>query len=120
MVYPAENLFNQGYRLVLYGSIVSAVGINSLNPCTNSPSMLDLMRYRIRHPIMAGVCVALVSGGIDSPVAVARMLMQGWKIYPVHASQEPVTGREAEKKTIALLRRLLESEGRLGELARKI
>lgn len=77
------------------------------------------MRYRIRHPIMAGVCVALVSGGIDSPVAVARMLMQGWKIYPVHASQEPVTGPEAEKKTIALLRRLLESEGRLGELARE-
>ena len=68
---------------------------------------------------MAGVCVALVSGGIDSPVAVARMLMQGWKIYPVHASQEPVTGPEAEKKTIALLRRLLESEGRLGELARE-
>ena len=67
---------------------------------------------------MAGVCVALVSGGIDSPVAVARMLMQGWKIYPVHASQEPVTGPEAEKKTIALLRRLLENEGRLGELAR--
>tara|TARA_A100001037_G_C14846619_1_gene498913 strand:+ start:39 stop:704 length:666 start_codon:yes stop_codon:yes gene_type:complete len=68
---------------------------------------------------MASVCVALVSGGIDSPVAVARMLMQGWKIFPVHASQEPVTGPEAEKKTIALLRHLLESEGRLGELARE-
>ncbi len=68
---------------------------------------------------MAGVCVALVSGGIDSPVAVARMLMQGWKIFPVHASQEPVTGPEAEKKTIALLRHLLDSEGRLGELARE-
>ena len=68
---------------------------------------------------MAGVCVALVSGGIDSPVAVARMLMQGWKIFPVHASQEPITGPEAEEKTIALLRYLLESEGKLGELARK-
>lgn len=68
---------------------------------------------------MAGVCVALVSGGIDSPVAVARMLMQGWKIFPVHASQEPVTGPEAEAKTIASLRYLLESEGKLGELARK-
>ena len=41
---------------------------------------------------MPGVCVALVSGGIDSPVAVARMLMQGWKIFPLHASQEPITG----------------------------
>ena len=68
---------------------------------------------------MAGVCVALVSGGIDSPVAVARMLMQGWKIFPVHASQEPITGPEAEQKTIALLRHLLESEGKLGELARE-
>jgi thiamine biosynthesis protein ThiI len=68
---------------------------------------------------MAGVCVALVSGGIDSPVAVARMLMQGWKIFPVHASQEPVTGPEAEEKTIALLRHILESEGTLGDLARE-
>lgn len=77
------------------------------------------MRYRIRHPTTAGVCVALVSGGIDSPIAVARMLMQGWKIFPVHASQEPITGPEAEQKTIALLRHLLESEGKLGELARE-
>ena len=68
---------------------------------------------------MAGVCVALVSGGIDSPIAVARMLMQGWKIFPVHASQEPITGPEAEQKTIALLRYLLESEGNLGKLARE-
>ena len=68
---------------------------------------------------MAGVCVALVSGGIDSPVAVARMLMQGWKIFPVHASQEPVTGPEAEEKTIALLRHLLESDGPLGDSARE-
>ena len=68
---------------------------------------------------MAGVCVALVSGGIDSPVAVARMLMQGWKIYPVHASQEPITGPEGEHKTVALLRHLLESEGELGDLARE-
>ena len=68
---------------------------------------------------MAGVCVALVSGGIDSPIAVARMLIQGWKIFPVHPSQEPITGPEAEQKTIALLRYLLESEGKLGELARE-
>jgi len=47
------------------------------------------------------------------------MLMQGWKIFPVHASQEPVTGPEAEEKTIALLRHILESEGTLGDLARK-
>jgi len=68
---------------------------------------------------MPGVCVALVSGGIDSPVAVARMLMQGWKIFPVHASQEPVTGPVAEQKTVKLLKYLLELEGPLGNAARE-
>ncbi|MGB1589552.1 MAG: hypothetical protein ACPHDO_04375 [Candidatus Poseidoniaceae archaeon] len=68
---------------------------------------------------MSGVCVALVSGGIDSPVAVARMLMEGWKIYPVHASQEPITGPEGEQKAIAALQHILEREGVLGDLARQ-
>ena len=68
---------------------------------------------------MTGVCVALVSGGIDSPVAVARMLMKGWKIYPVHASQEPITGPGPEQKTVALLRYLLDFEGPLGDAARE-
>jgi len=44
--------------------------------------------------------------------------MQGWKIYPVHASQEPVTGPAAEEKTIASLRHLLALEGPLGDAAR--
>ena len=65
------------------------------------------------------VCIALVSGGIDSPVAVARMLKQGWTIYPVHCTQEPVTGPEAEHKTIAALRFFLEMEGSIGEAARR-
>ena len=68
---------------------------------------------------MPGVCVALVSGGIDSPVAVARMLMQGWKIFPIHASQEPVTGPAAEQKTVKLLKYFLELEGPLGDAARQ-
>tara|TARA_B100000959_G_scaffold285324_1_gene359749 strand:- start:2562 stop:3254 length:693 start_codon:yes stop_codon:yes gene_type:complete len=50
--------------------------------------------------------VALVSGGIDSPVAVARILADGWTIYPLHASQEPVSGPEAENKTIKALEHL--------------
>ena len=50
--------------------------------------------------------VALVSGGIDSPVAVARLLSEGWKIVPLHASLEPLTTDEAEKKTLATLRHL--------------
>jgi len=76
------------------------------------------MRGRLRHRTMSGTCVALVSGGIDSPVAIARMLMKGWKIFPLHASQEPVTGPAAEQKTIALLRHLLELEGPVGDAAR--
>jgi len=77
------------------------------------------MRYRRRRSNMSGICVALVSGGIDSPVAVARMLMKGWKVYPLHASQEPITGPAAEQKTIALLQHLLQLEGPVGDAARK-
>ena len=65
------------------------------------------------------VCIALVSGGIDSPVAVARMLNQGWFIHPVHCTQEPVTGPEAEQKTINSLRFLLHFDGPLGDAARR-
>ena len=74
--------------------------------------------YRFSHLIVSGICVALVSGGIDSPGAVARMLVKGWKVYPLHASQEEITGPAAEQKTIALLRHLLESEGPVGDAAR--
>ena len=52
------------------------------------------------------LCIALVSGGIDSPVAVARMVRAGWQIVPVHCSQEPITGSEAEDKTASSMRHL--------------
>ena len=65
------------------------------------------------------ICIALVSGGIDSPIAVARMLKQGWLIHPVHCSQEPLTGPGAEHKTIAALRFFLEMQGPLGDAARR-
>ena len=57
----------------------------------------------------APTCIALGSGGIDSPVAVARMVRSGWRIVPVHCSQEPITGSEAEDKTAASLSHLIES-----------
>ncbi|MDE0707392.1 MAG: 7-cyano-7-deazaguanine synthase [Candidatus Poseidoniales archaeon] len=57
----------------------------------------------------APTCIALVSGGIDSPVAVARMVLSGWHIVPVHCSQEPITGSEAEDKTAASLSHLIQS-----------
>ena len=52
------------------------------------------------------LAVALVSGGLDSPVAVARMLNAGWDIHCLHASMEPITGFEAELKTISVLEHL--------------
>ena len=57
----------------------------------------------------APTCIALVSGGIDSPVAVARMVRAGWHIVPVHCSQEPITGTEAEDKTAASLTHLIQN-----------
>ena len=63
------------------------------------------------------VCVALVSGGIDSPVAVARMLADGWLIHPLHCSQEPVTGTGPEEKTTALLQHLYTLQNSIGEAA---
>jgi thiamine biosynthesis protein ThiI len=59
-------------------------------------------------------CIALVSGGIDSPVAVARMVRSGWCIVPVHCSQEPITGSEAEDKTVASLAHLIEHHDSTG------
>jgi thiamine biosynthesis protein ThiI len=66
------------------------------------------------------VCVALVSGGIDSPVAVARMARAGWRIVPLHCSQEPITGPEAQEKTRACLAALRGGEGPLGEAGERI
>ncbi len=65
------------------------------------------------------VCIALVSGGIDSPVAVARMLNEDWVIHCIHFSNGEITGPQAEEKTISSLRYLLSKKGNLGKLARK-
>lgn len=46
------------------------------------------------------------------------MLVKGWKVFPLHASQEPITGPAAEQKTIALLRHLREMDGPVGDAAR--
>ena len=61
-----------------------------------------------------GVCVGLMSGGIDSPVAAARAMRAGWDLHPLHFSMEPVTGPEAQERTIASLQHLGAMEGALG------
>ena len=67
---------------------------------------------------MSGTCIGLVSGGIDSPVAIARMAVAGWKIIPMHFSMEPVAGPEGEKKCIDLLLHLNGLDGKVGEAVR--
>ena len=63
----------------------------------------------------SSICIALVSGGIDSPVAVAKMAQAGWRIIPLHCSQEPITGSEAEDKTVASLSHLISTLGDAGK-----
>ena len=53
-----------------------------------------------------GVCVGLMSGGIDSPVAAARAMRVGWDLHPLHFSMEPITGPEARERTVAGLKHL--------------
>ena len=66
-----------------------------------------------------GVCVGLMSGGIDSPVAAARAMRAGWNVHPLHFSMEPVTGPEARERTLAGLRHLLAMDGVLGAETRR-
>ena len=69
---------------------------------------------------IVGRTVALVSGGIDSPVAVARMASIGWEVIPLHCSQEPVTGPEAQEKTVESLRQLRGQDGPLEGMGSRI
>lgn len=44
------------------------------------------------------------------------MLISGWNIIPVHCSQEPITGTEAEDKTVASLKHLIETINSSGKI----
>ena len=61
-----------------------------------------------------GVCVGLMSGGIDSPVAAARAMRAGWELHPLHFSMEPITGPEAQERTMASLQHLGAVDGAFG------
>jgi thiamine biosynthesis protein ThiI len=60
---------------------------------------------------MSGRGVALMSGGIDSPVAAYRMIRRGMRCYFLHFSGMPLTGPESIYKAYALVRNLDRFQG---------
>jgi len=55
-----------------------------------------------------GKAVALISGGIDSPVASWLMMKRGCKIFPIFADLAPYTTTAATDRLIQVLRKLFE------------
>src|ERR1700748_1680053 len=60
---------------------------------------------------MSGRAVALMSGGIDSPVAAYRMMRRGLRCHFLHFSGMPLTGPESIYKAYALARGLDRFQG---------
>jgi thiamine biosynthesis protein ThiI len=60
---------------------------------------------------MSGRAVALMSGGIDSPVAAYRMMRRGMRCFFLHFSGLPLTGPESIFKAYALVRGLDRFQG---------
>jgi len=60
---------------------------------------------------MSGRGVALMSGGIDSPVAAYRMMRRGLRCFFLHFSGMPLTGPESIYKAYALARGLDRFQG---------
>jgi tRNA uracil 4-sulfurtransferase len=60
---------------------------------------------------MSGRAVALMSGGIDSPVAAYRMMKRGMRCVFLHFSGMPLTGPESIYKAYALVRGLDRFQG---------
>lgn len=59
----------------------------------------------------AGHVVALLSGGIDSPVAAARMMRRGCRVTFVHFHSAPYLDRSSQEKTRDIVRRLVAYQG---------
>jgi thiamine biosynthesis protein ThiI len=55
---------------------------------------------------VSGHVVALLSGGIDSPVAAARMMRRGCRVSFVHFHSAPYLDRSSQRKTREIVRRL--------------
>jgi tRNA uracil 4-sulfurtransferase len=75
----------------------------------------------------AGHVVALLSGGIDSPVAAARMMRRGCHVTFVHFHSTPYLDRSSQEKSRDIVRRLVSRQGEarlvlvpFGEVQREI
>jgi thiamine biosynthesis protein ThiI len=60
-----------------------------------------------------GNVVALLSGGIDSPVAAYLMMKRGCRVFPVFFDNKPYTDDRARKRAIAVTKKLAEFNPRL-------
>ncbi len=60
---------------------------------------------------VSGHVVALLSGGIDSPVAAARMMRRGCRVTFVHFHSAPYLDRSSQEKTREIVRRLVAYHG---------
>jgi thiamine biosynthesis protein ThiI len=60
---------------------------------------------------VSGKAVALISGGIDSPVAAYQMMKRGLKVVFVHFHSFPITGRASIDKVKDIIKVLAEYQG---------
>ncbi|MCL2508763.1 MAG: tRNA 4-thiouridine(8) synthase ThiI [Oscillospiraceae bacterium] len=64
-------------------------------------------------PGSSGKAAALISGGIDSPVAAWMMARRGLALDAIHFASPPYTGERAEMKVHSLLHKVAEYSGRI-------
>jgi tRNA uracil 4-sulfurtransferase len=60
---------------------------------------------------VSGHALALLSGGIDSPVAAARMMRRGCRVSFVHFHSVPYLDRSSQQKSRDIVRRLVAYQG---------
>ena len=60
-----------------------------------------------------GKCLVMLSGGIDSPVAVAQIMKRGIEVEAVHFASPPYTSENARQKVLDLASMLSVFQGRL-------
>ncbi len=62
---------------------------------------------------VGGKALALISGGIDSPVAIHAMMRRGVKMEAIHFASPPYTSRQAQEKVVDLIKVLARFSGKI-------